>query len=243
MTGQEHFVVNGGVRIRYLDNGVEGGPRAPLLFSPGITDFAEDYLPMFDLITDRRLLVVEMRGRGGSDAPQADYSAKAQAGDLAAVADDSGLTRFHLMTFSRGTTPAIELAISDPRRVVTLSIGDYRAAEIGLPAAFVEQQWSSRWRGRPIPERVRRHVIEGIQAASVDRPLWDEVAALDVPVLVARGDRGGLVDEAICEAYRRHIPGVEIVTIEGAGHDLFRPDRLAFPRAVLDLIARRAPGT
>lgn len=243
VTCQEQFVVNGGTRIRYLDSGVGGDSRLPLIFSPGITDFADDYLPMFDLITDRRLLVVEMRGRGGSDAPQADYSARAQAGDLAAVVDDSGLTRFHLMTFSRGTTPAIELAMSDPGRVVTLSIGDYRAAEIGLPASFVEQQWSSRWRGVPIPDRVQRHVLEGIQAASVDRPLWDEVADLDVPVLVARGDCGGLVDDRTCEAYRRLIPGVEIVTIPGSGHDLFRPDRLAYPRAVLDFIATRAPGT
>ena len=243
MSPYERFAVSGGIKIRYLDNGLEGSGRLPILFSPGITDFADDYLAVFDLITDRRLVVVELRGRGGSDAPQTGYSARAQATDLATVVAECGISHLHLMTFSRGTTPGIELAIGDPGRVVTLSIGDYKAAEIGLPAAFVEQQWNSRWRGRPIRERVRRHVLDGIQAESADRPLWAEVASLRVPVLVARGDSGGLVDDEICATYRSSVPGVEIVTIPGAGHDLFRPDRLAYPRAVLDFIDRRAPGT
>jgi hypothetical protein len=31
--------------------------------------------------------------------------------------------------------------------------------------------------------------------------------------------------------------------LPGSGHDLFRPDRLAYPRAVLDFISRRSPGS
>lgn len=29
------------------------------------------------------------------------------------------------------------------------------------------------------------------------------------------------------------IPGVETITIPGASHDLFRPDRFAYPKAIL----------
>lgn len=239
----ERFALNDGVKIRFLDNGIEGGPRLPVVFSPGITDFAEDYLAMFELFIDRRLVVVELRGRGGSDAPATGYSVQALAGDLTAVAAEAALSRLHLMTFSRGTTPAIEFASRHPRRIVTVSIGDYRAVEIHLTPAFVDQQWGTRWRGRPIPDRVRRHVLEGIQAESVERSLWSTVAALALPVLVARGESGGLLDDAACDTYRRRVPGVEIVTIPGSGHDLFRPDRLAYPRAVLDFIARRTPET
>ena len=51
--------------------------------------------------------------------------------------------------------------------------------------------------------------------------------------LVAHGDQqGALVDAAAIDRYRANVPKVEIVAIPGAGHDLFRPDRLAYPRAV-----------
>ena len=94
-----------------------------------------------------------------------------------------------------------------------------------------------------MPERISLHVLEQIQDESRPRQLWDDVASLGIPVLVARGSDGGIVTEHQVERYRRHIPNVETVVIPGAGHDLFRPDRAAYPKAVLEFMARRAPGT
>jgi non-heme chloroperoxidase len=238
----ERFVDNRGVRIRYLAGGGRGA-RLPVVLVPGVTDFADEYLDMFELFDERPLAVVEMRGRGGSDSPPKGYSAADQAGDIEAVIAAERFDRFHLMTFSRGTTPAIEVAARYPARVASLSIGDYRPAEVGLADEFVDQQWRSRWRGKPMPERVKRHVLEQISRESHPRDLAPAVAAIGVPVLVARGEEGGLIDDRVADDYRRRVPGVEIVVIPGAGHDLFRPDRLAYPRAVLEFIARRAPGS
>ncbi|HUJ67681.1 MAG TPA: alpha/beta hydrolase [Acidimicrobiales bacterium] len=244
MPVEERFVDHDGVRIRYLDNGQSPRPELlPVVFVPGLTDCAEDYLQMFELFGDRRLLVIEMRGRGGSGSPERGYSAADHAGDLESVVAAEGLRRFHLMTFSRGTTGALDVARADGARVATLAVGDYRLAEVALPPAFVEQMWRSRWRGRQVSERVNRHVLDGIQAESRDRPLWDDVAALDIPVLVARGGEGGIVSDEVAETFRLRIPGVEITVVPGSGHDLFRPDRLAYPRAALEFIARRCPGT
>ncbi len=240
---QERFVSNQGLRIRYLDNDPSRPDGLPVVFVPGITDFADEYEPMADLFGSRRLFVIDLRGRGGSDAPPTGYSVPEQASDLEAVIAANGLERFHLMTFSRGTTPAIEVALRRPARAVTLSIGDYLAREIALTPQFVESQWQSRWRGRPMPERVSRHVLEQIADASLARELWEDVAALGIPVLVARGSESGIINEQQEEHYRSSIPDVETVVIDGAGHDLFRPDRLAYPQAVLDFIVRRAPGT
>ena len=62
--------------------------------------------------------------------------------------------------------------------------------------------------------------------------------------MVATGTEPGcILDTDSIVEYQSRIPGIEIVTIPGASHDLFRPDRLAYPRAVADFIARRAPGT
>jgi len=243
MSVAECFADNRGVRIRYLASRSAPEERLPVVFVPGVTDFADEYLEMFELFEDRSLVVIEMRGRGGSDAPDTGYSAAAQAGDIEAVIGAEQIDRFHLMTFSRGTTPAIEVALRRPDRVASLSIGDYRPAEVALPAAFVEQQWQGRWRGKPMPERVRRHVLEEISREARQRDLAPDVGALGIPVLVARGDSGGLLDDPAVEHYQRNVRGVETVVIPGSGHDLFRPDRLAYPRAVLDLIARRAPHT
>lgn len=236
---RERFAANDRLQIRYLDNDPAEPAGLPIVFVPGITDFADEYSAVLEFVAPRRLVVVEMRGRGGSDCPRTGYSVPEQATDVEAVIADTGIGRFHLMTFSRGTTPAIEVALAHPERVASLSIGDYLAAEIALPEQWVDSQWASRWRGRPMPERVQRHVLEEIRGAARGRELWTDVAGLGVPVLVARGDSGGILSEGPLERYRQSIPGVEVVAIPGAGHDLFRPDRLAYPAAVLEFIQRR----
>jgi non-heme chloroperoxidase len=232
-----------GIGIRYLRSDAGTVPGLPVVFVPGITDFADDYLEIFDLFIDRPLVVIELRGRGGSDAPEEGYSAAELAGDIEAVLSAEGISRFHLMTFSRGTTPGLEVALASPGRVASISIGDYRVAEVALPPELVDQLWNGRWRGLPTSERIERRVLEAIQADSRSRPLWDAVADLGVPVLVVRGGPGSLVTGEVLDEYRRRLPEAEIVEIPDAGHDLFRPDRGAYPRAVLEFITRRAPGT
>jgi non-heme chloroperoxidase len=240
---RERFISNDGLRVRYLDNDPPQPHGLPVVFVPGITDFADEYEMVLELFGPRRLFVVEMRGRGGSDAPLTGYSVGEQASDVEAVIAANQLQRFHLMTFSRGTTPAIEVALRSSGRATTLSIGDYLATEIALPPQFAARQWEGRWRGRPMPERVPRHVLEGIQGDSRGRELWADLGRLGIPVLVARGGDGGIITDPHVERYRKHIPAVEVVVIPGAGHDLFRPSRTAYPTAVLDFIGRGAPGT
>jgi pimeloyl-ACP methyl ester carboxylesterase len=238
---EERFVDNGGVRIRYLDRTPDGSVGSPVIFVPGLVDVVDDYEEAF-VDFDRRVLVVELRGRGRSDAPADQYSAEDQASDVAAVAETEGVEAFHLMTFSRGTTPGLLFALGRRRGLRSVSIGDYLASEIGLPTDFVDRMWEGRWRGTPNSERVQRHALAGIQASSRPRELWDDLGGLGVPVLVARGGDGSFIDDAAADRYRRAIPDVEIVDIPDSGHDVFRPSRTAYPRAVLEFIARRTPG-
>ena len=241
----EKTTVRSGVRIRYLDNGAGDGPAGlPILFSPGFTDFADEYAEVLAFFAPRRVLVVEVRGRGGSEAPATGYSAAEHATDLEAVLDAEGIERFHLMTFSRGTTWGLDVALADPTRVATVSIGDYWAREKHLGGDVAERFMTSRFRGKPMTERVEPHVVREVLGASVDRDLFDEVAATGLPVLVATGTEPGcLLDASTLQEWRDRVAGVELVTIPGAAHDLFRPDNLAYPRAVDEFIIRRAPGS
>lgn len=95
---------------------------------------------------------------------------------------------------------------------------------------------------RPIPERMQPRVLHELAAASRPRELWDELAGLRCPLLVARaGGAGGILTDACIERYRSVRPDVEVVVVPDAPHDLFRVDRTCYPRAVTEFIARRCP--
>lgn len=238
------FAENHGVKIRYLDADPPGASGLPLVFVPGMVDSADEYIEAFECFGDRRVLIVELRGRGGSDAPDTGYSAEAQASDINAVVVASGIGRHHMMTFSRGTTPALVFVFGSPGTVASVSIGDYLPGEVGLPDDFTEKISALTWRGKANSERVPSHVFEGIRADSHHREFWGELADLEVPVLIATGTvEGRFIDEEQAERYRRCIPGVEVHRIPGSGHDLFRPSRSAYPVLVKEFIRSRLPGT
>lgn len=243
MAPVERWTDRSGPRIRYLDSSPAEPHGLPILFSPGLTDFADEYVAMLELLVPRRVLVVEVRGRGRSEAPPTGYAVRDHAADLEAVLDEEAIDRFHLVTFSRGTSWGLDLAFARPERVASISIGDYRAAEVGLPEGFADSQMEARFRGKAISERIDRHVLEQLAADSVSRELWDELAELRCPLLVARpGGSGGLLDDELVAHYREAQPDVEVVVVPDAPHDLFRPDRLFYPRAIADFLARRCPG-
>ncbi len=238
MTTVERFTTRSGPRIRFLDSAPADPVGAPILLSPGFTDVAEEYSEVIDFFAPRRIVVAEVRGRGGSEAPAEGYAALDHAADLRAVLDEAAIGRFHLMTFSRGTTWGLDVALADPSNVLSISIGDYWPGEVALDEARADAIMSSRFRGRPMPDRVPAHVPAAVFRASQDRDLAPAIAASGVPVLVATGTEPGcLLDPTALEDYAARVPGVEVVVIPGAAHDLFRPDRLAYPRAVRDLIA------
>ena len=238
----ERWTDRSGPRIRYLANEPAEPVGLPILFSPGLSDFADEYVEMLEFFEPRRVLVVEVRGRGGSEAPAAGYSVADHVTDLEAVLTAESVEQFHLMTFSRGTSWGLQLAIGQPERVASISIGDYRAGEIGLPGDFADMQYATRFRGRPISERIPRHVLEQLAAQSKARELWDDLARLTCPLLVAQpGGTGGLLDDDLLAKYRGARPDVEVVVVPDAPHDVFRPDRLFYPKAVVDFLARRCP--
>lgn len=238
----ERWTTRSGPSIRYLSNDPAEPVGLPLLLSPGLSDRADEYTEALAAFLPRPALVVEVRGRGGSEAPATGYAAADHVADLRAVLEEEGIDRFHLMTFSRGTTWALGLAASVPDRVASLSIGDYAAAEVHLDEALLRSQVESRFRGVPMPERMPTRVLRAVAAESVGRALWDDLAALPCPLLVARSAAGGVLGDELEARYRAARPDVEVVTIPGEGHDLFRHDRTAYPRAVTDFLARRCPG-
>ncbi len=82
---------------------------------------------MSELEQHFRLLLVDNRGIGRSDAPRPPYTTGKMADDLALVLDDAKIARAHVFGISLGGMIAQELALRHPRKVERLVLGCTRA--------------------------------------------------------------------------------------------------------------------
>ena len=110
------FVMQDKVRLYWRADGDEGKPPLLLLNSLG-TDHAMWDAVMPLLMRDFRVLRMDTRGHGASDAPKGDYTLSMLAQDALAVLDAAGVARAHVCGLSMGGMTALELAIEHPERV------------------------------------------------------------------------------------------------------------------------------
>lgn len=232
--GQFRYAENDGVRIRYLDSG--GDDRgAPLVFVPGFTDVADDYVEALPAL-GRRTVVVELRGHGGSGAPPSGYDSDALAGDVGCVVDAVTAGPVHVMTFSRGTTYACRWALGRPGRVRSLSIGDYVPEEITLDDDVITGLLAGRWRGTPVHRRLDVAAARATLRAARSDSLWEPLAQSRISLLAVRSPQTPVVDDASWTRYRDLFPGARLHEFPDSPHDIFRPDRTRYPALVRDHI-------
>ncbi|UGQ11890.1 alpha/beta hydrolase [Yinghuangia sp. ASG 101] len=243
------FVRNGGVRLRVLDSaradparggGVagDGGP-APVLVVPGMGEYADEYAWLADRLGDRRVVVADVRGRGGSDVPETGYTWEDHIGDLRAVVTSLGLDRPILVAFSRGSSYALGYALDHPEGVRGLVVGDYAARHVGLPEDLAERQLAVKVRGVPVARRMSEHAVRRVFAESREVPLWERLTELRCPVLALRGGaRGAVLTDELAERWRTSLPSVALATLPAAGHDLWSRDPEAYLAVLLPFLTR-----
>jgi 3-oxoadipate enol-lactonase len=107
-------------RIHWKLEGV-ASPVLVLLHSIG-TDMGLWDAAMPYLLPHFRVLRIDTRGHGASDAPARDYSLRMLAGDVSAVMDAAGLDRAIVAGVSLGGMIAMELALASPDRVAALAL-------------------------------------------------------------------------------------------------------------------------
>jgi pimeloyl-ACP methyl ester carboxylesterase len=248
--GVSVFVSNGGVRLHVLDNGRTGAARPPVLVVPGMGEYAAEYAWLLGRLGDRRVLVADVRGRGGSDAPPAGYRWQDHVGDLRAVVESLGLDQLVLVAFSRGSSYALGYALESAGqggglvrgRVRGLVVGDYSARHVGLPAEFAERQLRAEIRGVAVAERMPGHAVRAVVTDSREVPLWDRLPELGCPVLVVRGGSPGrVVTDELAGRWQASLPSVELAVIAGAGHDLWGRDPDAYLAVLRPFLDRIGP--
>ena len=125
------FAVHRGLRLFYELSGVPGAPAVLLI--RGLARSSRYWFDLRPRLEGRcRLLVMDNRGVGQSDAPGPGFDTADMADDVAAVLAQSGVGRAHVFGISLGGMVAQRLAIRHPARVDRLVLA---ATTMGGPHA------------------------------------------------------------------------------------------------------------
>jgi len=113
-----------GISIYFERHGDAG---EPLVLVHGYTGDITDWRhQVAEFAATHRVLVLDHRGHGKSDAPEDPdaYTVPIMAADVEAVASHAGFERFHLVGHSMGGAVSQELALGNPGRLMSLTLHD-----------------------------------------------------------------------------------------------------------------------
>jgi 3-oxoadipate enol-lactonase/4-carboxymuconolactone decarboxylase len=229
------FTIRDGVRLHWRLEGAADRPVLVLLNSIG-TDLSlwDRIVPL--LLPAFRLLRVDTRGAGGSDASAGDYSLSLLADDVAAIMDDAGVGQAAVAGVSLGGMVAMQLALDHPARVAALALictsatmdptawatriatvrgqGTQAIADMAV-GRFLSPGFATRH--PEIADSLRDGIARqsddgyaGAGAAIRDMALVGRIAAIALPTLVVTGTLD------VSTPYAGH--GEHLLTIPGAHH-------------------------
>ena len=226
-----------GASLAYEDAGA-GAP--PLLFVHGWAGNRTNFAPqMAAFAGEHRVVAVDRRGHGASDAPDQEYTVEGAADDLAAVCRQLGLSRAIVVQHSYDRI-AYDFAARYPDLVLALAVldgptlagEDWDAGCRQFMVALEGDHWREATRAfadqavfpAGMPEAVKaaamaellatpRHVLLSSWRHFLDYETEDALANVRCPFLFVRGSFPSDVDRlrSIC-------PQVRVADVPGAGH-------------------------
>ena len=188
---RRRFADSAGVSIEYLLWEPPAPPSRPgVVLVPGILSPADCWLAdevLVDALRStgpRKVLAVSLRGRGRSDTPPADWTPEAHHRDILAAMDAEDMGTAFVLGWSLGGAYALGLALSRPRRVAGVAIGDF----FPLVPRYGEA-WLERVAADPAAAGLPMAAARGIVACGREVTYVDRLHRLAVPLLVLRGTR------------------------------------------------------
>ena len=238
---------------------VEGsGP--PLLLIAGQSNSSRWWRQVLpDFTASFTTIVMDHRGTGASDKPDAPYSTRLFASDCVAVLDDLGVAEACVYGTSMGGRIAQWIAASHPERVSRLVLGCTspggphaveRSAEVRKSLAQVDQMkarkalvdlmYTPAYRGPfntlgdpAMPPYARKlHLL-----ASGEHDAWDVLPSISCPTLVVHGTDDVFNPTANAPLITERIPGARMELVEGARHGYFEEFRSVASPLVVDFLS------
>lgn len=134
MSEQRSIAASDGTNLSLRLDGRAGSPLLLLLHSIGCD--RNMWTPQRQELVDQFLVIsLDLRGHGGSDAPEGGYTLTRLALDVADVLDALGAEQAHVCGLSLGGLVAQQLSLQAPARVRSLTLAS-TASRIGTPEAW-----------------------------------------------------------------------------------------------------------
>lgn len=242
-----------GLAMTYVEAGDPAGP--PLILLHGYTDNARSWSLLAPHLPGRRLLMLDLRGHGGTAAPACCYGMDSLSHDVAGFMDALGIERADVVGHSMGSTTAVTLAAFHPERVNRLVL---ISTALAVPAAASDWLWANvpglpdtidpngefmlawYWNPNPVPPEFLDR--ERAESAAAPRQTWMGVLRgftfmdltrvapmVKAPALILWGDQDSLFDAASQEAVKAAYPAAQYETFAGFGHNMFweTPEKVA----------------
>jgi pimeloyl-ACP methyl ester carboxylesterase len=237
--------LSNGVTLAYVEMGNPGGP--PTLLIHGYTDNSRSWSLIAPYLKDRRLLAIDLRGHGKSDAPACCYAYTDFADDASLFLDAMGITEADVIGHSLGSLAGQLLAAQHPEKVGKLVLVSSTTAVGSGPGSWLwdnvtklkapidpNSQFMIDWYANPNPVDEDFLTRERTESAATPLQVWNGVlwgtAVNDLtliaplvksPVLVLWGEKDGLFDLSHQEKLEKAYPEARFEVFAGAGHNMF----------------------
>jgi len=240
-----------------------GGDQPALVLSHGITDNGLCWIRAAQALEkDYDVIMVDARGHGLSDAPEADYGPDARAADLAGLIQALGLRKPFLMGHSMGAETTATTAAAYPELVGGVVLEDPPWRE-QTPTLKESQAMFQEWRDRMVERKAKTResiVATGrtdnpkwaeiefgpwseaklqvslnvLQAVNTPRKPWrDIIAKITCPTLLVTADPAlGAIVTPEVAAQAAANPKIKVAHIPGAGHNIRRENFDQFMQVV-----------
>lgn len=242
-----------GIALAYVEMGNTDGK--PTLLIHGYTDNSRSWSLLAPYLKDRRLLAIDLRGHGKSDAPQCCYGYADFASDAALFLEAMGIAKADVIGHSLGSLTAQLLAAQHPEKVDHLVLISSTTGIGGGPGSWLwdnimpltppidpNGQFMKDWYANPNPvdedfiarERAESaavpiHVWKGVLWGTVIDDLTLIAPLVKAPVLVLWGEKDAFFDLSHQEKLEKAYPDAEFEIFKDGGHNMFWefPDKAA----------------
>lgn len=237
--------LSNGIKLAYVEMGNPSGK--PTLLIHGFTDNSRSWSLIAPYLKDRRLLAIDLRGHGKSEAPECCYTVLDFAHDTSDFMTALKIDKADIIGHSLGSITGQVLAALHPERVNKLVLisssidaksgpGSWLWDNIKALKAPIDPngQFMMDWYSNPNPVDENYIARERNESAAVPVHVWNNVLnglaitnlqkiapAVKAPVQIIWGDQDGLFDKAHQNELKAAYPNAEFEVFEGAGHNMF----------------------